>query len=69
MGNEKDDAFNVVNNFRKYLDKITLQIANNFTFNNDVYELSGIICCPYNDHYICIVIDIEEDIKNIIKGR
>ncbi len=51
------------------MDKITLQIANNFTFNNDVYELSGIICCPYNDHYICIVIDIEEDIKNIIKGR
>ena len=69
IGNEKDDLFSVVNNIRNYLDKITSQIVNNFSFKNDAYKLAGIICCPYNGHYTCIVIDIDEDIKNIKKGR
>ena len=60
---------NVVNNIRNYLDKITSQIVNNFSFKNDVYKFAGIICCPYNGHYTCIIFDIDEDIKNFKKGR
>ena len=43
---------------------IKTQIKKTFLFKNELYFLSGIICCPYKGHYTSIIVNLKEKIGN-----
>ena len=53
---------------RNNITQIKTQLIENFKFKNEVYYLSGLICCPYNGHYIAFVINLDNEFKNLKKG-
>ena len=52
---------------RNNITQIKTQLIENFKFKNEVYYLSGLICCPYNGHYIAFVINLDNEFKNLKK--
>ena len=50
------------------MDKIKNQLENNIIIRNDVYILLGLISCPFNEHYICMLINLYEDFNSLKKG-
>jgi hypothetical protein len=68
VGNYYDNFNSVINNIRHNLDKIKKQLEYNIKIRNDVYNLSGLIYCPYNGHYNCILINLNENFYNLKKG-
>ena len=47
VGEHYDNFNSVINDIRHNLDKIKKQKEYNIKIRNDVYNLSGLICCPY----------------------
>lgn len=68
VGEHYDNFNSVINNIRHNLVKIINQLEYNIKIRNDVYNLSGIICCPYNGHYTCIIINLNENFYCLKKG-
>ena len=65
LGDINGNYSKVFNNIRLNKNLIIDQIANNFNFYNKNYELSGIICCPYEGHYTAIILDLNKDFKKL----
>ena len=40
---------------------IISQLESKIYIRSDIYILSGIICCPYNGHYTCLLINLNEN--------
>lgn len=68
VGEHYDNFNSVINNIRYNLDKIKKQLEYNIKIRNNVYNLSGLICCPYNGHYTCILFNLNENFYSLKKG-
>ena len=65
LGGEKDNFDDVLNNIKKNISLIKTQIKKTFLFKNELYFLSGIICCPYKGHYTSIIVNLKEKIGSL----
>ena len=65
LGDENDDFDNVLNKIRKNISLIKTQIKNSIIFKNELYLLASIICCPYNGHYISIIVNLRENMAGL----
>lgn len=52
LGGINDNIDTIFNNIRNNINKIKSQIIDNFDFNNNNYNLGGIICIPFAHHFI-----------------
>ena len=68
IGEENDDIYEVYNNLKLNLDAIKKFIVDDFYIFNNKYELRAIICMPYSNHYSCLIIKNNKEVKYIKLG-
>ena len=68
IGDISDNLIHVFNNIKNNLLSIAKQLTDNFSFQKDEYILRGLICCPYNGHFVALIINLENEFKTLKKG-